>query len=81
MYAGFAILIFYFYNSLLEESVADARGGGGGDCSSSVTDYYNYERSNSKRDQGVGYIGGDRFDVVGRRSYGKTVNTHHHEVF
>jgi hypothetical protein len=74
MYAAFAILILYFSNSLLEESVADARG------DASVIG----ERSSSEMDQGVGYIGGNRFDVVGRRSYGgkKTVNSaHHHEVF
>lgn len=73
MYAAFAVLIFYFSNSLLEESVADARG------DASVVG----ERSSSEMDHGVGYIGGNRFDVVGRRSYGgKTANSvHHHEVF
>mmetsp|Transcript_18772 Transcript_18772/g.28048 ORF Transcript_18772/g.28048 Transcript_18772/m.28048 type:complete len:258 (+) Transcript_18772:82-855(+) len=73
MYAAFAILIFYFSNSLLEESVADARG------DTSVIG----ERSSSEMDQGVGYIGGNRFDVVGRKSYGGKAanNAHRHEVF
>ncbi len=68
MYAAFAILILYFSNSLLEESVADARG------DTRVIG----ERSSSEMDQGVGYIGGNRFDVVGRRGYGgKTANSAH----
>jgi len=73
MYAAFAILIFYFSNSLLEESVADARG------DTSVIG----ERSSSEMHQGVGYIGGNRFDVVGRKSYGGKAanNAHRHEVF
>lgn len=61
MYAAFAALIFYNSNSLLDESVADARdefmmppGGRPADGANSAP----------------GYIGGDRFGVVGR-TYGK----------
>ena len=73
MYAAFAILIFYFSNSLLEESVADARGG----------TFVIGERSSSEMDQGVGYIGGNRFDVVGRRTYGGKAanNAHRHAAY
>ena len=75
MYAAFAGLLIYFSNSLLEESVADARG----DTRSIIG-----ERSSSEMDHGVGYIGGNRFDVVGRRAYGGKElnnNVHHREVF
>lgn len=73
IYAAFAGLIFYSSDALLEESVADARG------EAPVIG----ERSSSEMNQGVGYIGGNRFDVVGRRSYGgKAINNaHHQEVF
>ena len=73
MYAAFAVLVFYSSDKLLEESVADAR----------ENDFVIGERSSSDMDQGVGYIGGNRFDVVGRRSYGgKAVHSaHHHEMF
>lgn len=70
MYAAFAILIFYFSNSLLEESVADARG----------DNRVIGERSSSEMNQGVGFIGGNRFDVVGRRTYGAN-NAHRHTAF
>ena len=75
MYAAFAGLLIYFSNSLLEESVADARG----DAARSIIG----ERSSSQMDHGVGYIGGNRFDVVGRRAYGgKELNkVHHREMF
>eukprot|EP00986_Skeletonema_menzelii_P006895 scaffold2615_cov151-Skeletonema_menzelii.AAC.8 len=73
-FAGtFAGLLFYFSNSLLEESVADVLHGDAPIIG---------VRSSSEMDHGVGYIG-NRFDVVGRRAYGGKVlnNAHHHEVF
>ncbi|KAL7460600.1 hypothetical protein ACHAXS_001043 [Conticribra weissflogii] len=56
MYSSFAALVFVFSNSLLEESVADAR------RSSS-------SKNQSEFNNAPGYIGGDRFGVG--RTYGK----------
>ncbi len=81
MYAGFALLIFYFSHALLEESVVDAFGGSSSDesTSSGMMDHHlHHHQSLKSRDQGIGYIGGDRFDVVGRSPYGKAVTTQHH---
>ena len=82
MYAGFALLIFYFSTALLEESVVDALGGSSSDesTSSGMMDHHHHlhHQSMKSRDQGIGYIGGDRFDVVGRSPYGKAVTTQHH---
>jgi hypothetical protein len=85
MYAGFALLIFYFSHALLEESVVDALGGSSSDesTSSGMMDHHHHHHQSLKsRDQGIGYIGGDRFDVVGRSPYGKAVTTQHrNEMF
>lgn len=58
MYAAFAGLIFYNSYALLEESVADARH----ESSSYDRDGVDRKDANSA----PGYIGGDRFGVVGR---------------
>lgn len=80
MYAGFALLVFYFSTALLEESVVDALGGSSSDesTSSGMMDHHLHHQSLKSRDQGIGYIGGDRFDVVGRSPYGKAVTAQHH---
>ena len=59
MYASFAGLVFTFSNSLLEESVADARN-------------ESLSPGNPEVNNAPGYIGGDRFGVS--RSYGKNAN-------
>ncbi len=59
MYAAFSGVIFYNSYALLEESVADAR-------DESLDDDGDRKAANSA----PGYIGGDRFGVVGR-SYGE----------
>jgi hypothetical protein len=60
MYASFSVLVFSFSNSLLEESVADAR-----DAALSP-------RKTEEQNHAPGFLGGDRFGVS--RSYGKNVN-------
>lgn len=59
MYAGFALLIFWNSNALLEESVADAR-----------EEESNAERPLPETNDAPGYFfGGDRFGVGHRRPY------------
>ena len=58
MYAAFACLVFYNSYALLEESVADAR------------DESLYGDGDRKANTAPGFIGGDRFGVVGR-TYGE----------
>eukprot|EP01082_Thalassiosira_pseudonana_P014496 g12936.t1 g12936 contig7:498468-499435(+) len=60
MYASFSVLVFSFSNSLLEESVADAR-----DAALSP-------RKTEEQNHAPGFLGGDRFGVS--RSYGKNIN-------